>query len=122
MFNKNTLHPLFSIRIFFTNVRQILKNSFSLPLSNLYLIMGLLSVISKLIDLSSSKREKQDSLQQIISENMETIRKKNMIQLGWSPLCERRAKIKRSMLHEIQTRSTIHIPSEGLIRGKQLHC
>ena len=38
--------------------------------------MGLLSVISKLIDLSSSKREKQDSLQQIISENMETIRKK----------------------------------------------
>ena len=80
--------------------------------------MGLLSVISKLIDLSSSKREQQDSLQQIISENMETIRKKNMIQLGWSPLCERRAKIKRSMLHEIQTRSTIHIPSEGLIRGK----
>jgi hypothetical protein len=37
--------------------------------------MGLLSVISKLIDLSSSKREKQDSLQQIISENMETIKK-----------------------------------------------
>ena len=44
--------------------------------------------------------------------------KKNMMSLGWSPLSERRAKIKLHMLYKILN-DEIHVPSDDLIPNKR---
>ena len=44
--------------------------------------------------------------------------KKNMMSLGWTPLSERRAKIKLIMFHKIQTKQ-IHIPTDDLLPNRR---
>lgn len=122
MFNKNTLHALFSIKNFFYKCPSNFKEQLFITLVKPLLDYGFALSNFQIDRFELIKKREARFITTNHKREHGNNKKKNMIQLGWSPLCERRAKIKRSMLHEIQTRSTIHIPSEGLIRGKQLHC